>query len=387
MNIQPGTIIEGTILLPDHVEYGQIIIRDDYIHELIFDKKYFSAPDYLIEKTKYITPGFVDIQINGGFGKDFKTDNDAIQTVSDNIFKFGTTSFCATIPTSPLDVYYFHSLKMVETFHYNGNAKFLGFHFEGPLLNPERTGAHDPAEIIRPGDIDFDRYINKYTRIVTIAPEIDDSQQIIKKLLEKKIKIGIGHSNATHEELLKVLDEENMIVIHLFNVMSQMNSKDAGIVGSAFANENIWVSLIADGIHIHPVSLRSFWKARHNKERIVCISDASPVTELDEGTYKLGDRIIRRLNDRAILDNGKLVGSIFSLDTAVRNLVQSCDCNLTEAINTVSLNPAKFLGMEKEIGQIKKGNKADIVILDSDYQVEKTFINGRLVYDSSDQLP
>ncbi len=386
MNIQSKFIIEGNLVLPDQIKYGQLVICNEYIKELVFDNKYFQKPDFLIDTTKYVSPGFVDIQINGGFGKDFKIDEDAIQVVSDNIYKYGTTSFCATIPTSRLEVYYFHSIKMVENFNYNGKAKFLGFHNEGPLLNPERTGAHDPAEIIKASDIDFDHYINDHTKIVTIAPEVENSKEIIKKLLKKKLKIGIGHSNATHNELLNVLDEENMIVIHLFNVMSQMNSKDPGIVGSAFANENIWVSIIADGIHIHPASLKSFWKARQNKNRIVCISDASPVTGLEEGIYKLGERVIERLNDRANLDNGKLVGSIFSLDTAIRNLIYTCQCSLIDAVNTVSLNPVKFLGLENEIGQIKNGNKADLVILNSEYQVEKTFIEGKLVYNSSSQF-
>jgi N-acetylglucosamine-6-phosphate deacetylase len=373
-------IIEGNIIFPSQVEYGQIIISEDLISDLIINKKSFSKPDFIIDKNKFISPGFIDIQINGGFGKEFKTDEDALEIVSNNLYKFGTTSFCPTITTTDYRRYSIHSEKLLANFSYKGQSKLIGFHYEGPMLNPEKAGAQNATILKHPNEIFFDEYVNKHTKIVTLAPELNGASEFIIKLKENKIKIGIGHSNISYENLVNIFDENNMIIVHLFNAMPPLTPRAPSIVGAALFNDNYYTSVIVDGVHLHPVTLSIIWKSKKNKNKLICITDGSAVAGLDEGTYKIGERTISKLADRAILPNGTLVGSILTLNVAVRNLIKFSNCNIVEAVNTVSLNPAKFLGIENEIGQIKIGNKADLVVLDSTYDVEKTFINGELIY-------
>lgn len=374
-------IIEGNIIFPSEIIYGQIIISDDIIYEINLDEVSFAKADFKIEKTKFISPGFIDIQINGGFGKEFKTDEDALQIVSNNLYKFGTTSFCPTITTTDYRRYSIHSQKLLEKFSYKGQSKLIGFHYEGPMLNPEKAGAQNATILKQPNEINFEEYVNVFTKIVTLAPELNGSSEFISKLKEKKIKIGIGHSNISYEKLIEIFDENNMIIVHLFNAMPPLSSREPSIVGAALFNDNYYTSLIVDGIHLHPVTFNIIWNTKKNKNKIICITDGSAVAGLKEGTYKIGERTITKSIDRATLPNGTLVGSILTLNVAVRNLIQFSNCKLNEAINTVSLNPATFLGLDNEIGQIKNGNKADLVILNSSYEVEKTFINGELIYD------
>lgn len=373
-------IIEGNIILPSQVEYGQIIISEDLISDIIINKKSFSKADFIIDNTKFIAPGFIDIQINGGFGKEFKTDEDALEIVSNNLYKFGTTSFCPTITTTDYRRYSTHSEKLLENFSYKGQSKLIGFHYEGPMLNPEKAGAQNATLLKHPNEIFFDEYVNKHTKIVTLAPELNGASEFITRLKENKIKIGIGHSNISYENLVNIFDENNMIIVHLFNAMPPLTPREPSIVGAALSNDNYYTSVIVDGIHLHPVTLNIIWKSKKNKNKLICITDGSAVAGLNEGTYKIGERTISKLADRAILPNGTLVGSILTLNVAVRNLIKFSNCSIVEAVNTVSLNPATFLGIENEIGQIKAGNKADLVVLDSNYDVEKTFINGELIY-------
>ena len=376
-------IIEGNIILPSQVEYGQIVILDDIINEINTKKETFSQPDFTVENTKFISPGFIDIQINGGFGKEFKTDEDALDIVSNNLYKFGTTSFCPTITTTDYRRYSTHSKKLLENYSYKGQKKLIGFHYEGPMLNPEKVGAQNATILKQPNEINFDDYVNEYTKIVTLAPELKGALEFITKLKQNKIKIGIGHSDISYESLIELFDENNMIIVHLFNAMPPLSSREPSIVGASLYNDNYYTSIIVDGIHLHPITLNIIWKTKRNKHKLICITDGSAVAGLKEGTYKIGERTITKSIDRATLPNGTLVGSILTLNVAVRNLIQFSNCSLNEAINTVSLNPATFLGLENEIGQIKIGNKADLLILNSNYEIEKTFINGILVFDDA----
>lgn len=376
-------IIEGNIVFPDCVEYGQLIIADEIISNIITNKNEFTQPDLLVEHDRFISPGFIDLQINGAFGKEFKTDEDAIQIISNRIFHFGTTSFCPTITTSEFSKYQTHTRKLIDNYQYKGQTKLIGLHFEGPMLNPKKVGAQNNSLLKLPTEIDFDSYINPNTRIVTFSPELEGAENFISKLQNKKIKIGIGHSTISYEKMMNIFDADNMMIVHLFNAMEGLSSRDPGLVGVGLANDNFFISLIADGIHLHPATLQIVWKSKMNKQKILCISDGSAVTGLENGVYQIGEREIHKSESRATLPNGTLVGSILTLNVAIKNLIRYCGSKLNEAVNTVTLNPAMYLGLENEIGQAKPGNKADLVIFNSDIDIEKTFINGQLKYNKA----
>lgn len=376
-------VIEGNIVFPDRIQYGQVVISDDVITEIKTDKRDFVQPDFLIDSSNFIAAGFIDIQINGAFGKEFKTDEDAIEIISNSIYKFGTTSFCPTVTTSEFTKYQTHTKKLVENYKFAGQTKVIGLHLEGPMLNPKKVGAQNNTLLKQPSEIDFDSYISSSPRIVTFSPELDGAEEFISKLKQRKIKIGFGHSTISYESLLKIFDDKNMMIVHLFNAMEALSSREPGLVGGGLANESFIISLIVDGIHLHPATLKIIWKSKPDKSKIICISDGSAVTGLDNGVYQIGERTIQKSDKTATLPNGTLVGSILTLNVAIRNMMNFCDCKLHEAVNTVTLNPAMYLGLENEIGQIKKGNKADLVIFNSDIDIEKTFINGQLKFNKN----
>ena len=374
-------VIEGNIVFPDRVTYGQIIIEGDTIVDIFTNKSQFLAPDHKGAEETFMSPGFIDIQINGAFGKEFKTDEDALDIISNRLYKFGTTAFCPTITTSEMSRYHTHTRRLLDLCTKQGQTKFLGFHLEGPCFNPNKVGAQNSALLKKPKEIDYIKYASQQVSIVTLAPELEGASDFVAKLLENGVKVGIGHSQISYKDLGGVFNYETMILVHLFNAMDPPASREPGVAGFGLANDQATVSLIVDGVHTHPAIINICWKAKGDKRKIICITDGSAVSGLDPGSYQVGDRTINRLQDRAVLPNGTLVGSILTLNVAARNLRAYTGCTFSEAINSVSLNPASFLGIENEIGQIKIGNKADILVLDPNLEVEKTFIDGVLKYE------
>ena len=375
-------IIEGNLVLPTQVAYGQVVVEGELITKIITKKEDFLTPDITISSDKFLSPGFIDIQINGAFGKEFKTDADAIEVISNKIYKFGITSFCPTVTTSELSNYKTHLSKLVENYTGEQCTKLIGLHLEGPALNPQKVGAQNASLLKTPKELDLDLYLSPHVKMVTFAPELDGANELIAELQKRKIKIGFGHSTISYENVMEIFDEKNMLIVHLFNAMDGLSSREPGLVGAGMANDNYYISIIPDGIHVHPQTLNVVWKSKANKQKIICVSDGAAVSGLDVGTYQIGQRRITKFEDKAVLENtNTLVGSILTVDKAVKNLLTFCNASLSEAVNTVSLNPATYLGLENEIGQIKEGNKADLVILNSEMNVEKTFINGEVIYE------
>lgn len=374
-------VIEGNLILPTQVIYGQVIIEGELIAKIITEKKDFITPDIVINSDNFLSPGFIDIQMNGAFGKEFKTDTDAIEVISNKIYKFGITSFCPTVTTSEFLRYKTHVASLIENYINRDGTKFLGLHFEGPALNAQKVGAQNASLLKTPSELDLDSYLNSQVKIVTFAPELDGAEELIAELQKRRIKIGFGHSTITYEKVTEIFDERNMLIVHLFNAMDGLTSRTPGLVGAGMAKDNYYISVIPDGIHLHPETLNIVWKSKGNKQKVICVSDGSAVLGLEVGTYQIGERTITKSETTATLPNGTLVGSVLTLNQAVKNLMSYCNASLLEAVNSVSLNPATYLGLENEIGQIKIGNKADLVILNSEMNVEKTFINGNLVYE------
>lgn len=376
-------VIEGNIIFPQKIEFGQIVIEDQKIVEIILNKSEFKTVDIIAKDNEFISPGFIDLQINGAFGKEFKTDEDAIQVVSNEIYKFGTTSFCPTVTTSDINKYPSFTARLINNYKFAGQTKLIGLHLEGPMLNPQKVGAQNATLLKTPKEIEIDNYVNPHVKIVTFSPELEGSENFIEELKKRKIKIGFGHSTITYEQVSKIFDANNMMIVHLFNAMDGLGSREPGLAGAGMAND-YYFSIIPDGIHLHNKTMEIIWNSKQNKNKILGISDGSAVTGLEIGIYNIGERVITKSETKATLPNGTLVGSILTLNNAVKNLMEICGATLNEAVNTVSINPASFLGLENEIGQIKKGNFADILIFDENINILKTFINGKLIYSTNE---
>ncbi|MCO6185201.1 N-acetylglucosamine-6-phosphate deacetylase [Rhizobium sp. L1K21] len=373
--------IQGNLALPDRIVHGQVVIRDGRISKIIDTESSFVDGATRIPDDHLIAPGFIDVQINGAFGKEFKSDADAIPVVCQGLPKFGTTSFCPTVTTKPFLEYPSHLRQLKAAAAGAGGAKWIGFHLEGPFLNPGKVGAQAADLMMEPIDCDLSSYVNDDVRIVTFSPELDGGEQFIKDLVDRGLRVGVGHSLISYEDLVGVFDASRMMIVHVYNAMSDLNSRNPGVLGAALDRDDYFCSIIADGIHVSPPSVRVFWKCKQDKSKVMFITDGSAVAGLDEGIHQIGTRSIEKRPDRAVLEGTEtLVGSILTLNVAVRNMIEFTGCPTYEAINCASRNPAQYLGLSEETGELREGLAADIAILDSDFNVTRTYVNGKQVW-------
>ena len=379
-------VIEGTLNLPDGERFGQITVDFGKISAIENEKSQFVEPDLIVPNGQFVSPGFIDIQINGAFGKEFKSDIDSVDVITKGLPRFGTTAICPTVTTKNLSSYSSHIASLKEHYIVGTGSKVLGFHLEGPFLNPKKTGAQNADLLKTPLDCDLATYATPDVAIVTLAPELEGAPSLIELLISNGIKVGVGHSLATFDELVGVFDPDNMMIVHIFNAMDALQSRSPGVVGAALVNNDYFVSLIADGVHVDPAVVKIIWKCKEDKHKLFCITDGSAVTGLSPGTHTVGDRRIEKHSDRAVLEGtSTLVGSILTQNVAAKNLRTFTGCTISEAVNAVSLNPAMFLGVSGSLGQIQIGNIADLVIHDENFNIRQTYIDGQLVWSSDSQ--
>jgi len=377
-------IIEGNLVLPSEVRFGQLVVDGPLISRVVLDQSDFSTPNLRVPKGDFISPGFIDLQINGAFGKEFKSDSDAIDAITSQLPRFGTTSIYPTVTTRELGSYSAYLTDLLAHYSHPAGTRILGFHLEGPFLNPAKVGAQNAALLKTPDECSYSDYVSNDVAIVTLSPELKGAPTFIARLLRDGKRVGIGHSTVSYEEITELFDPHQMMVVHVFNAMDGIQPRSPGLAGAALDKDNYFVSLIVDGIHIDPVIVRITWKAKMDKNKVICITDGSAVTGLPEGTYTIGTRRIQRKADRAVLEGTTtLVGSVLTQNVAARNLRAFTMCSLNEAVNAVSLNPATLMGREHEFGQLAPGTAADIVIHDDEFVIKQTFVGGTVVWSRS----
>ena len=324
-----------------------------------------------------LAPGFIDCQVNGGGGILF-TDQPDVATISAIATahrKFGTTGLLPTLISTDWESMT-AAAAAVQTARKQGLAGLLGLHFEGPYLNPERKGAHDGAQI-RPLDntaLDLFASADLGSVVVTLAPEMVPPGTI-RRLADAGVRICAGHSAASHDQITAALGEGLAGFTHLFNAMPAMASRQPGIVGAALADRNSYCGIIADGHHVHPTTLRVALAAK-TAGRMLLVTDAMPSVGGSGDSFQLAGRTVNVSDGRCTLADGTLAGSNLDMATAVRNTVNLLEQTLEEALRMASLYPAEFLGLAHERGRIAPGYRADLVQLDDDLNVRRTWIGG-----------
>lgn len=373
--------IEGRAAFPTEIAPCQVVVSGDTIANVVVDPAAFEPADLSLREDLMLCPGFIDAQINGGFGKEFKTDEDAVEHVSSQITRFGVTSFLPTVTTREVSTYRDHLASLMNQYSGPGpNARVLGLHLEGPVLNISKKGAH-PAEWLKePGEIDLDSILTDDVRMVTIAPELPDGWNLARTILDRGLRLGLGHSTAGYDDVVANVLHPAAHIVHVFNAMGELTAREPGLVGVALARPDFPASVVADLVHVHPANLRSLWMARSG-QHIFGVSDGSAVLGLPEGIHKIGSREIERRSDRAVLKGTEtLVGSVLTMNVAARNMVNNVGCTVVDAINFVSLNTADYLGVSDRLGSIEVGKLADLCVIDSNFEVHMTMVNGVVAY-------
>jgi N-acetylglucosamine-6-phosphate deacetylase len=330
----------------------------------------------------YVAPGFIDLQLNGGWGHDFTSDPHSIGDVARRLPSTGVTAFLPTIVTAPATARWAALDSITATPVDSGDpaAMPLGLHFEGPAISPKRPGAHDPRWIGLPGKDEIDAWTNaRGVAMVTLAPECDGAFDLITSLVAAGVAVSAGHSECSPAVFAAACRAGVGMVTHLFNAMAPFSHRDPGLVGSVLGGDT-FAGLICDGIHVDALAVKVAWRAL-GSQRTVLVTDAIAALGLDAAETRLGDVTVSIDETGVRTADGVLAGSNLTLDRAVRNVVEYTGCTPAEAISTVTRNPASVLGIEDR-GRIAVGARADIVVLDPSLHVMQTFVGGELAWRS-----
>ena len=344
---------------------------------LIVDK---SADDQVIDAAGLVvSPGLIDIQINGGFGHDFTQDPTTIWSVGERLPELGVTAFVPTVVTSPNSVTDL-AIEVVSSRRPEGytGAEVLGLHFEGPWIAHEMCGAHNPSNIVDP-DLGVARQWadSGVVRIVTLAPERPGAREVGELLASDGVVVSIGHSNADHATAADALSTYASLATHLFNQMTPLGHREPGVVGAVLASSRPAI-LIVDGLHISETTLELAWRIL-GPERSVLVTDAMAALGLGPGVYALGDGPVTVGDDGPRTTDGRLAGSVVTLPEAVSNLSRVTGAPISQALASATSNPAAVLGLGDR-GDLTPGSRADVTLFDGKSHVRRVLVGGHTVF-------
>lgn len=325
-----------------------------------------------------LAPGLIDVHIHGSGGHDvMEATPEAMLAVERAMARHGVTSYLATTVTAPIEQTIESVQRLGEWVGRKqdpaGRAVPLGLHLEGPFISHAKRGVHPPPYIQRPSIELFDRFYSAAAgtvRLMTVAPEIDGAVEMIARAAEKGVRISVGHSDATLEQTQRAIEAGASHATHVFNAMRPLDHREPGILGAALSDDRLSAEVIADGVHVHPDMVKLLVKAK-SVDRTLLVTDAISATGMGDGTYQLGGFQVQVRGNRCEYE-GRLAGSVLTLDRAVRNMADFANIALHSAVQMASLNPAKLLGLNDR-GAIRVGAVADMNVLSADGQIVKTF--------------
>lgn len=360
---------------------ASLFVEGDSIRELDREGQAPKETEVYDYGDSIVTPGFVDLQVNGGFGIDVATAPDLLPKLSEKLLTTGVTAYLPTLISSPRDLYK-ETLPKVSslTKEHPGGAEVLGAHLEGPFIEPEKHGAHSPEHVLQP-DSEFMEDLLELgpVRMITLAPELEGSSGLTRVAADRGVTVSAGHSKASFEEAYESFDRRVGGVTHLFNAMGAMHHREPGLPGAAFAHPRVVCGLIADGLHVHPEVVGLSFRML-GPDRVYLTTDSTAATGMEPGQYELANRKIFRDADKVRLEKGGLAGSLISMNEAFQNILAFTGCTLPEASRMVSATPARLVGEGRRRGRLASGYKADITVLRPDLSVQAVWISGKKVY-------
>jgi N-acetylglucosamine-6-phosphate deacetylase len=320
----------------------------------------------------YAVPGFVDVQVNGFGGVDFlDADAAAYRRAGDALLETGVTAYLPTLITSP-EEQVVAAMREVPVGD-GARPRILGMHLEGPFLSPNRLGTHE-SSARRDPDVDLLRRLLDAgpVRLMTLAPELPGADTLIELLRREGVVVSLGHTDATADQANAAFDRGARGVTHLFNAMRPFLHRDPGIVGAALARDDVYVSIILDGIHLAPEAAQTVWNAAHG--RTALITDAIAAAPRADGPSSLGELDLHVDEGAVRGPDGVLAGSVLTMIEAVRNL-HALGAPVEDAVGAATLAPARLLG-NPELGRLDVGLPADVVVLNDRVEIERVVVGG-----------
>ena len=382
-----SVIENGMIITPSKtIEKGVVVFEDGKI-TAVGHKNRVKVPKnakVIDASGKIVAPGFVDIHVHGGKGRDvMDASYEAVKEIAKFLASHGTTSFVFTTISAPhFDL--LRAVKAVKTAMEKGThgADVLGAHLEGPYINSEKRGAHNANYVRRPSLNEFEEIwaASKHAvKIVTLAPELEGSKVLIQRLRELGIVASIGHSNATYIQVVGAIRHGVRHATHMFNRMSGFDHREPGVVGAVLVNDELTAELICDNIHVHPAAMSLLIKVKES-ERVVLVTDAIRAAGMTDGEYALGKQRIIVKDGVSRLESGDFAGSTLTMNRAVRNMMKLVGTPLQTAVKMATINPAVVINVDENKGSLEPGKDADVVIIDDEINVYMAIVKGKIVY-------
>ena len=332
-----------------------------------------------------VVPGFIDQHIHGAKGFDAMDGTiEALSGIAEALPKEGTTAFLATTMTqSPKNINTaLETVKNYKNMNKAEGAEILGVHLEGPFISSSHIGAQPLEYVAEPLVETFKKYqevSGNTIKLVSLAPEVPGAEELIKYLKSQNIVASVGHSAAGFNDVEKAVAAGISNVTHTYNAQKAYHHRDIGTVGAALLLDELTCEIICDTIHVSVPAIKMVVKNKpHTK--VTLITDAMRAKQLEDGVSELGGQTVIVKNGEARLENGTLAGSVLLMNVAVKNVVEKVGVPFIDAIDMATINPARNLGVDKEMGSIALGKKANLTVLDKDFSVVMTIREGNVVY-------
>lgn len=330
-----------------------------------------------------LAPGLVDIHIHGGVGYDAMQDDEGGRRRFEKFLTTrGVTAYYPTTVTAPMEATLralerlANAVEAARTQNSEAHAQPLGIHLEGPFLSHLRRGVHPPEDLLSPDLHTFERFwqaARGTIRVMTIAPELPGAAELISEAARRGVCVSIGHSDAALEEARVGIYSGARHATHTFNAMRPLDHRSPGILGEVLTNPALTADIIADGVHVHPSVVRLFVEAKR-LEHAVLITDATAATGMPDGRYRLGSLEVD-VHDGKCLHEGRLAGSVLTLDRAVRNAMAFAELDLSQALRLATLNPARVVAAAKK-GVLQVDADADLVVMSACGEIKATIVHG-----------
>ncbi|MGW5429473.1 N-acetylglucosamine-6-phosphate deacetylase [Streptomyces sp. NPDC004059] len=327
----------------------------------------------------WLVPGFVDIHNHGGGGASFSGTAEQILTAVRTHRLHGTTTLVASTVTDEMDLLVRQAGLLSELAE---QGEIAGIHFEGPFISPCRKGAHSEELLRDPDPAEVRKLIDAArgkARMVTLAAELPGGTDSVRLLAEHGVIAAIGHTDATYEQTVEAIDAGATVATHLFNAMPALNHRAPGPIAALLEDERVTVELINDGTHLHPAALELAFH-RAGADRVAFITDAMDAAGIGDGRYMLGPLEVEVSEGVArLVEGGSIAGSTLTLDRAFKRAVTIDRLPVEDAVQALSVNPARLLGLSDRIGSLEPGKDADLVVLDADFDVKGVMRQGEWV--------
>jgi len=367
-------IKNGSIVKENEVFVADLLIKDGKISKIAQN---LHGENEIDAYGKYVVPGFIDMHIHGAVGYDIMDGTtEAVEAIAKFLCNHGVTSFLPTMLTQSKEDL-LKALYSIKSFKdkFTGNATVIGAHMEGPYFNEVYKGAQNP-EFIREGSIgelsEFVGVEKDIVKLLALAPE-KNSDEVISFLRDNGCIVSMGHTGASCDRVKEAVKAGVTHGTHTYNGMKGLHHREPGALGGIMLMDEIYGELILDAVHVHPDSAKILVKCK-GSDKVVLVSDSIMATGLSEGEYSLGGLPIVVKNGEARLLDGTLAGSTLTLDVAFKNAIELLNLSIIDAVKMSSTNAAKELKLNK--GIIAEGKDADLLILNSDYSIDKVLING-----------